>query len=99
MARTLNRKTLGLNGIEFFEDVDLDWKPEAHIAMLQEALLDFVKVIPRLGPQFFGVRAEAPEMSIHGTHRYNFRNTLIFPRTQCYQKLITFLKKGWTLQR
>ena len=53
MARMLNLKILGLNGIEFAEEVDDDWKPEPPIAALEEGLLDFVKVLPRISPPRF----------------------------------------------
>ena len=78
MSRELNRKILGSKGIEFIENVDIDWKPEAHIAMLQEGLLDFVKVIPQR-PQYLAVRASVLLVNIKVDHKVESRDTRIFP--------------------
>ena len=63
VMKQLTRKNLGLNGIEFFEEVS-DWEPEPHIAMLRERLLNFVRIIPSLDPQHLGVSSEQTIMSI-----------------------------------
>ncbi|MCJ1393756.1 hypothetical protein MMC18_006632 [Xylographa bjoerkii] len=55
----LTRDALGLNGIEFFEEISA-WEPKSHIAMLKEGLLDFVAIIPRLGPQHLDKYEEIP---------------------------------------
>ncbi len=72
MTRILNRKTLGLNGIEIFEDIDSQWKPEPQVAMLQEGLLEFVKVIPTLNSSSFGVRNEVPRDQLDIAYKHDF---------------------------
>ena len=52
--RKLNRKILGLNGIQFSESEDSTWEPALHIASLKEELLNFVDIVSpsRAQPQY-----------------------------------------------